>query len=146
MRKGNQARVEKIIQAKIANRFDHPREDETKRENQGDAVMRAAEAHQGIGGITKAEERAAHFEIEIRCWCADNMGVAGIEHRAKKKGQEQPIGDRGQPATVLAEKPGDFCPIPQDYPQSPEKTGRYRGNARPGPFLTRKINPEVIVN
>ncbi len=54
------------------------------------------------------------------------MGKSRVEDPAKHQRQKQAVANNRQPASVLSEKPSDCCPIPQNIPQSPEKTGNTR--------------------
>src|SRR5271170_4037825 len=126
MGKRHLAGPQKIVQAKVTDRLNHAGEHEPKRQNQCDAVMGAAEPHQSIGRVAETKERAANFEIKVDRGRTHNVGEARIQDRAKDQRQEQAIGDDWQPAPVLAEKPSDLCPIPQNNPQMPMKPGNRR--------------------
>lgn len=126
MCQGDLARPEQIIETKVTDRLDHSGEHKPEGKNQRDAIMRAAEPHQGVRRVTEAKEGSTHFQIKIGGGSADHMGKPGIKDRAKHERQKQAVAEYRQLASVLAEKPRDCCPIPQDIPQLPGKPDNTR--------------------
>ena len=107
--------------------------------------MGPAEADQGIGGVAKAEQCAANFQIQIALRGACSADLPQVENHGKKKGEGQharcdqntsmqiPGGDR---IAVTAEKPDDPSPTTHEIPQLPKKNCQLAWNASLCPFLT----------
>jgi len=50
--------------------------------------MGAAKAHQGIGGVAKAQQRSPDFQIKVRLVAARNVSVAQVHDRRQKRASE----------------------------------------------------------
>lgn len=98
--------------------------------------MRAAESDQRVRRVTEAEQRSTNFEIQVRCGGTLDLRKPGVKDQSEDQHQEQAVAYYGQSASVFPKKPGDLCPIPQNNPQSPEKTGNTR-DCTYRPFFVR---------
>src|SRR5438105_5250471 len=106
--------------------------------------MGAAEANQGIGGVTKADECAANLQIQIALWRACDADLPEVEDNGEKKGEGQCTGCkqymltkvlRGNRIPVAAEKPDDCAPNTHKIPQIPKKNYQLGRTASLCPFL-----------
>ena len=106
--------------------------------------MRAAEAHQGIGGVTETNKSAAHFQIQIALWGARNADLPQVKDNSKKEADRQRARccqdtlmkiSRGNRIAVAAEKPYDRAPNTHKIPQMPKKNCQLTRSASLCPFL-----------
>src|ERR1700688_4469327 len=99
--------------------------------------MGAAEAHQAVSGVAKANQCAAYFQVEIGLWVTRNVGMAQVKNRAKEKNSQSnrcgdqkasplPVPDlrdtcEQSPGPRLAnlQKLADVPPTAHDFPQIP---------------------------
>jgi len=96
----------------------------------------AAEPHEGISGVAKAEQRAADFEIEIRVRRTGRTGLPQVEDEGQEDSKENDSAadedaracNPGRRRIVLVpEKPGDLARTTHAIPQMPKKTGNNLG-------------------
>jgi hypothetical protein len=104
-----------------------------------------AKTNQRIGGIAKAQERTAYFQVQVRRRSAGYVRKARVQNRCEQRCKKNTVANGWQPATVFPKKPGDCCPIPQNIPQSPMKTGNTR-ECTYVPFLGMPITAAKRLN
>src|SRR5262249_42171619 len=121
--RSRRARGQKIVQPKVADRFDHAGEDETKGQDQCNAVVRAAETHQRVGRIAETQQRTADFEEKISRGASEDVRLAGVEHGAKIDCPKDDVSNGVKVVAPLAEETRDLPPNAQNSPQLPGKPG-----------------------
>jgi hypothetical protein len=127
---------ERIVQPKVPDRLNDPREHKTERQDQRRAVVRAAKPHESIGGVAEAEQRATYFKIEIGVRRTGRAGLSQVkDERQKDREQDDSATNEearahnpgGRGITFFPEKPCDFAPTTHEIPQMPKKTGNNLG-------------------
>jgi len=98
--------------------------------------VRAPEPHESVGGVAKAEQRAANFEIEIRVRRTGRSGLPQVEDESQENSeQDDSAADEDARAcnpgrrriALVPEKPCDLAPTTHAIPQMPKKTGNNLG-------------------
>src|SRR5215475_15453084 len=77
--------MQRLAEMKVADSFNQAGKNKSERENQGDAVMRTAETHQGVRRITETQQGSANFEIKIGLVAARDVGIAQVGNRRQKR-------------------------------------------------------------
>ena len=133
------AGLQALVEREVADGLDNSRENKTKGENQRGAVMRAAEAHQRVGGVAEADQDAADFKVEIALGGAGDAGEAQVGDQREVTERDNGIGENGQARHTgrgllrhasnalrrrrrrVPQKPGNLGPTAHESPQMPKK-------------------------
>ena len=73
--------------------FDQSCQNKTKSENQGDAVVGAAKANEGVGRESESDQAAGHLQIRVEQWVSDIAGRMQDQGRRGKPAADRPKKD-----------------------------------------------------